>query len=68
MEIVEQAVEDARYNAELNELANVEFLVGNCEQTLPAVFSCFKGLEVKAVVDPPRSGLREYDCIIHNLK
>ncbi|KAF2350137.1 (Uracil-5)-methyltransferase family [Trinorchestia longiramus] len=57
LEIVEKAVEDAEYNARINKISNVDYLLGNCEQTLPSIYSSCKGLEVKAVVDPPRAGL-----------
>ena len=35
VEIIPQAIEDARRNARLNSLENVEFFVGKAEQVLP---------------------------------
>ena len=35
MEIVPQAIEDARRNARLNGMENVEFFVGKAEEVLP---------------------------------
>lgn len=66
LELVESAVEDAQYNATFNDVGNADFLVGNCEHTLPSIFSSVNGLKIKAVVDPPRAGLCKcvYRCYI----
>lgn len=56
VEIVLQAVKDAKKNAELNGVKNVEFFAGKAEEILPA--KC-QGGQVHAdviVVDPPRKG------------
>lgn len=56
VEIVEQAIEDARQNASLNGITNAEFYVGKAEEVLP---SKYKNEEIYAdviVVDPPRKG------------
>lgn len=57
VEIVEQAVEDARQNAELNGITNAEFYAGKAEEVVPDLFE--KGLKHAdvVVVDPPRKGL-----------
>ncbi len=55
VEAVAEAVEDARRNAELNGIANVEFVLGLAEEIIPA----WKARGVAAdviVVDPPRKG------------
>ena len=55
VEVVEEAVKDARENARINGVGNVEFIVGEVEKVLP-------GMGVKAdvvVVDPPRKGCDE---------
>ena len=55
VEIVPEAVEDARKNAELNGIRNVEFTVGKAEEVLPAWKA--EGLHADViVVDPPRKG------------
>ncbi len=52
IEIVENAVEDAQYNALINDISNVTFLLGDASK-LPNLNIDFN----KLIVDPPRSGL-----------
>ncbi|MFD2671870.1 23S rRNA (uracil(1939)-C(5))-methyltransferase RlmD [Marinicrinis sediminis] len=55
VEIVPEAIEDARKNAELNGMTNVSFEVGPAEEVIPA----WKEQGIVAdvmVVDPPRKG------------
>ncbi|HBC94543.1 MAG TPA: 23S rRNA (uracil(1939)-C(5))-methyltransferase RlmD [Pelotomaculum sp.] len=55
LEVVPAAVEDARHNADINKIRNVEFLAGKAERLLPALAR--KGLRPDMVVlDPPRRG------------
>ncbi len=55
LEVVPQAVEDARGNADLNKISNVEFLTGEAEKLLPKLSA--QGLRPDVVVlDPPRAG------------
>jgi 23S rRNA (uracil1939-C5)-methyltransferase len=54
VEIVPQAVEDAKQNAEINEIANVEFHVGSAEEVAAELEDDYKADVV--VVDPPRKG------------
>lgn len=59
VEVVADAIEDAKINAELNGIKNVEFLVGQAEQVIPELFEA-RGLRPDVVVvDPPRKGLEE---------
>ncbi len=59
VEVVADAIEDAKINAELNGIENVEFLVGQAEQVIPELFEA-RGLRPDVVVvDPPRKGLEE---------
>lgn len=54
LEIVPEAIEDAKANAVLNRITNVDFVAAAAEEYLPSL------AELKAdlvVVDPPRSGL-----------
>lgn len=54
-EIVPEAVEDARKNAEINGISNAEFLCGKAEEIFPEAVK--KGRRADAVVlDPPRKG------------
>jgi len=58
IELVESAVDDAKYNAELNGLSNVEFRCGKVEDVVPALlFQLSSSKNVVAIVDPPRAGL-----------
>ena len=61
VEIVPQAIEDAKKNAEINGMDNVEFFVGAAEEVLPQKYKESNGA-MKAqviVVDPPRKGCDE---------
>ncbi len=66
VEIVPQAVEDARRNAEINGIENAEFYVGKAEEVLPGHYERYEkehpGERPHAdviVVDPPRKGCDE---------
>jgi 23S rRNA (uracil1939-C5)-methyltransferase len=58
VEIVPQAIDDARLNASINNITNAEFYVGKAEEVVPAMYE--KGGEAAhadvVVVDPPRKG------------
>lgn len=56
VEIVPQAIEDARANAKLNGLDNVEFFVGKAEEVLPEQYAKNRVYADVIVVDPPRKG------------
>jgi 23S rRNA (uracil1939-C5)-methyltransferase len=56
VEIIPQAIEDAKTNAKINGIDNAEFYVGAAEEVLPKKY---KEENIKAdviVVDPPRKG------------
>ena len=55
VEIVPEAIEDAKRNAELNGIRNVEFAVGRAEDVLPRWHEAGVDADV-IVVDPPRKG------------
>lgn len=76
VEIIPQAIEDARKNARLNHIFNTEFFVGKAEEVLPAFYEKEKtASDVNAdmchpdviVVDPPRKGCDE-KCLATMLK
>ncbi|MBP7073587.1 MAG: 23S rRNA (uracil(1939)-C(5))-methyltransferase RlmD, partial [Clostridia bacterium] len=58
IEIVPQAINNAKENARLNGVKNVEFLVGESEIVIPELYR--KGIKADViVVDPPRKGCDE---------
>lgn len=59
VEIVPEAIEDARKNASLNSIDNAEFFVGKAEEVVPKMYREYGiGADV-VVVDPPRKGCDE---------
>lgn len=66
VEIVPQAIDDAKNNAKINEIENAEFYVGKAEEILPEYYAQYAkehdGEHAHAdviVVDPPRKGCEE---------
>ena len=65
MEIVPQAIDDARNNAKINGIENAEFFMGKAEEVLPEYYAEYErehGTKAYAdviVVDPPRKGCEE---------
>lgn len=59
VEIVPQAIDDARENARLNGIENAEFFVGKAEEVLPEQFEKNQVYADVIVVDPPRKGCDE---------
>ena len=65
VEIVPQAIKDARNNAKINGIENAEFFVGKAEEVLPEYYAQYEREQGKRayadviVVDPPRKGCDE---------
>ncbi|MCI6121517.1 MAG: 23S rRNA (uracil(1939)-C(5))-methyltransferase RlmD [Lachnospiraceae bacterium] len=66
VEIVPQAIDDAKNNAKINGITNAEFYVGKAEEVLPEYYAAYErehgGKTAHAdviVVDPPRKGCEE---------
>ncbi len=60
VEIVSQAVEDAKHNAELNGISNVKFYLGKAEEVLPERYEK-DGIHADVIViDPPRKGCDQF--------
>lgn len=55
IEVVEQAIFDARRNTVFNNANNVEFILGESEKVIPEMHKIGKNADV-VVVDPPRKG------------
>ncbi|XP_006890571.1 PREDICTED: tRNA (uracil-5-)-methyltransferase homolog A [Elephantulus edwardii] len=57
IELCQEAVEDARVNARVNELNNVEFHCGRAEDLVPTLVNRLASQQLIAILDPPRAGL-----------
>ncbi|NXK00888.1 TRM2 methyltransferase, partial [Corythaixoides concolor] len=58
IEVVEKAIEDARWNAAFNGISNFEFHSGKAEAVLPQLLSSWEDTRpLVAVVNPSRAGL-----------
>jgi 23S rRNA (uracil1939-C5)-methyltransferase len=57
VELVEEAIGDARANAQRNGLTNVAFHVGDMKDVLTSAFFALHGKPDMVVLDPPRAGL-----------
>ena len=73
VEVIPQAIDNAKENAESNNIENATFYVGKAEEVLPAFYEGKMEVENKAlhpdviVVDPPRKGC-DKDCLDTMLK
>ena len=67
VEIIPQAIDDARQNAVRNHIANAEFFVGKAEEVLLAAYEKEESHPDVIVVDPPRKGCDE-KCLDTMLK
>lgn len=57
IEIVSQAIDDARENAKINNIENAEFIVGDVEFAFDELINKNKIVPTAIIVDPPRKGL-----------
>ncbi len=57
IEIVKQAIEDAKYNSKINNINNIEFFAGDVEEILPKIIEKDNIKPNVVFVDPPRKGL-----------
>ena len=57
IEIVQQAIEDAKENAKINDVKNIEFICGDVEVTFDELINKEKIVPTAIIVDPPRKGL-----------
>lgn len=61
IEIIENAIIDAKFNAKLNNINNVEYFVGKVEHNLKNIKDTIDTI----IVDPPRKGLSNINEIIN---
>lgn len=57
IEIVEQAIKDAKENAKMNDIQNIDFMVGDVEQAFDELINKKNIIPTAIIVDPPRKGL-----------
>jgi tRNA/tmRNA/rRNA uracil-C5-methylase (TrmA/RlmC/RlmD family) len=60
MEIIPQAIEDAKRNAEVNGIKNAHFSTGNADDLIHSMVqqaNIEENEEIVAILDPPRAGL-----------
>jgi len=65
VESVPQAIEDARKNAELNKIENLEFVVGDMKEVFTTDFISKYGKADVVITDPPRDGMHQK--VVENL-
>ncbi|MCG9880453.1 MAG: 23S rRNA (uracil(1939)-C(5))-methyltransferase RlmD [Bacteroidia bacterium] len=59
IESVEQAIEDAKKNAALNQITNADFFAGDMKDLLTQEFIETHGMPDVVITDPPRAGMHE---------
>ncbi|NXK24771.1 TRM2A methyltransferase, partial [Arenaria interpres] len=57
IELCQEAVQDAKANAQINELSNIEFHCGKAEDIVPSLINILAPQNPITIVDPPRAGL-----------
>lgn len=57
IEIVDQAIEDAKENAKINNIENIEFIAGDVEKVFSNLMEKKQVYPDVIIVDPPRKGL-----------
>ncbi len=65
VEAVADAIKDAKKNAELNKIHNVEFIVGDMKEVFTADFIRQHGRADVVITDPPRDGM--HPKVVENL-
>lgn len=67
VEIIENAVEDAKANADLNGVSNAQFVCGKAEDIIVDVFKNMpRKTKIIGIMDPPRAGLHQ--SVIHAIR
>ncbi|MDP4149123.1 MAG: 23S rRNA (uracil(1939)-C(5))-methyltransferase RlmD [Bacteroidota bacterium] len=59
VELVPEAIEDARENAELNSIGHAEFFAGDVAELCDDAFFAAHGRPDRIITDPPRAGMHE---------
>ncbi len=59
VEIIKEAIDDANENAELNNIKNAKFVVGDMKDVLNSEFVAENGKPDVVLLDPPRAGVHQ---------
>lgn len=59
VEIIADAIEDAKFNAQENNIENSKFYAGNCDDYIHSFVYQAENENILAIIDPPRAGLRK---------
>lgn len=59
VEIIEEAIEDAKSNAQENGIENTKFYAGNCDDYIHSLVYQAENENLLAIIDPPRAGVRK---------
>lgn len=62
VEYVPEAIEDAKFNAKMNEIANCAFFAGDLKDVFTEAFIKEHGKADVVITDPPRAGMHEDVC------
>lgn len=62
LEYVAAAIEDAKVNSQVNNIANTEFFAGDIKNLLDDTFLSIHGRPDTVITDPPRAGMHEDVC------
>ena len=57
IEIIDEAIQDAKYNSKINKINNIEFYTGDVEEILPKIIKANNLKPNIVFIDPPRKGL-----------
>ncbi len=66
IEYVDEAIEDAKINSEINNINNTEFFAGDMVKVLDDLFVDLHGKPDVIITDPPRSGMHPKVCDLLN--
>lgn len=59
VEIIEDAINDAKFNATENGIQNAKFYAGNCDDYIHSLVYEADNENLLAILDPPRAGIRK---------
>lgn len=59
IEVIAEAIEDAKINAQNNHIDNATFLIGDCKDVLDPSFADTHGAPDVLITDPPRAGMHQ---------